>query len=238
MSMDAAEKRRALAQIARAVSVCTDCGLAGGRTHAVPGEGNPDAAIVFIGEGPGFYEDQQGRPFVGAAGKFLDDLLRSIDLDRKTVFIANVVKCRPPSNRDPQPGEIAACSNYLDGQLAAIDPKVIVTLGRHSMQRYFPGESISRVHGQPRRKGDVIVVPMYHPAAALHQGSLRAIIEADFLRLPQFVARALGNDSAPAAEPVPAHLRTAVPGRPAPAEPTSPSPTSSNEPEPQQMRLL
>jgi uracil-DNA glycosylase family 4 len=238
MSMDAAEKRRALAQIARAVSVCNDCGLAKGRTHAVPGEGDPDADIAFIGEGPGFYEDQQGRPFVGAAGKFLDDLLRSIDLDRKTVFIANVVKCRPPSNRDPQPDEIAACSKYLEGQLAAIAPKVIVTLGRHSMQRYFPGESISRVHGQPRRKDDVIVVPMYHPAAALHQGSLRATIEADFRRLPQFLAKTLGGESGPVGERVPAHLRTAAPAVPTPTESSTASPPSSSESEPQQMRLL
>ncbi len=236
--MDAAEKRRALAQIARAVSVCNDCGLAKGRTHAVPGEGDPDAEIAFIGEGPGFYEDQQGRPFVGAAGKFLDDLLRSIDLDRKTVFIANVVKCRPPGNRDPQPDEIAACSKYLDGQLAAIEPKVIVTLGRHSMQRYFPGESIGRVHGQPRRKGEVIVVPMYHPAAALHQGSLRATIEADFRRLPQFVARALGGETESSGERVPAHLRTAAPDTPASAQTATPQSASSSDPEPQQMRLL
>jgi len=118
--MDATEKRAALAQIARAAGSCKDCELHQGRTHSVPGEGNPDAGIVFIGEGPGFYEDQQGRPFVGASGKFLDDLLRSIGLDRKTVFIANVVKCRPPNNRDPQADEIEACRKYLDGQLAAI----------------------------------------------------------------------------------------------------------------------
>jgi len=238
MSMDATEKRRALAQIANQVVACTDCGLCRGRTNAVPGEGNPDADIMFIGEGPGFYEDQQGRPFVGASGKFLDQLLASIGLDRKTVFIGNVVKCRPPNNRDPQPEEIAACKKYLDAQIEAIAPKVIVTLGRHSMQRYFPGEAISRVHGQPRRKDGQIVVPMYHPAAALHQASLRSIIEADFRRLPEFLARALGNGIAPAeavpaqasAARVPAHLRDAAAPEPAAAEPA--------EPEPQQMRLL
>ena len=173
MSMDAAppvtDKRRELAAVAKAVSTCTACSLSRTRTNAVPGEGAAEASIVFVGEGPGFYEDQQGRPFVGASGKFLDELLRSIGMDRKTVFITNVVKCRPPENRDPQPDEIEACSKHLEAQLTAIAPKVVVTLGRHSMQRYFPGESIGRIHGQPRRKGDVIVVPMYHPAAALHQ---------------------------------------------------------------------
>ena len=183
-----------------------------GPTNSVPGEGNPDADIMFIGEGPGFYEDQQGRPFVGASGKFLDELLRWIGLDRKTVFIANVVKCRPPQNRDPQPDEIAACAKYLDAQIAAIAPKVIVTLGRHSMQRYFPGEAVSRIHGQPRRKDDLIVVPMYHPAAALHQGSLRKVIEADFSRLPEFLRKTLGGEAITARR----RDRASAPARPAP----------------------
>jgi uracil-DNA glycosylase family 4 len=237
MSMDATEKRHALALIAKQVAACTACGLCRGRTNAVPGEGSADADIMFIGEGPGFYEDQQARPFVGASGKFLDELLRSISLDRRSVFIANVVKCRPPNNRDPQAEEIEACKKYLDAQIEAIAPKVIVTLGRHSMQRYFPGESISRVHGQPRRKGDQVVVPMYHPAAALHQGSLRAVIEADFKRLPDFLAKTLAAapvaaaQSAPArVERVPAHLST----KPAPAA----KPAEQPEGEPQQMRLL
>ncbi|HYM14010.1 MAG TPA: uracil-DNA glycosylase [Dehalococcoidia bacterium] len=233
--MDATEKRRALALIAKQVAACTDCALCRGRTHAVPGEGDAGADMMFIGEGPGFYEDQQGRPFVGASGKFLEELLRSIGRDRKDVFIANVVKCRPPNNRDPQPDEIAACKKYLDAQVAAIAPKVIVTLGRHSMQRYFPGDAISRVHGQPRRKDGQIVVPMYHPAAALHQGSLRAVIEADFKRLPEFLAKTLQQpaaaDPAPPAR-VPAHLAAAQP-----AAPQTPAP-SATEPESQQMRLL
>jgi DNA polymerase len=238
-SMDAPvdEKRRALTAIAKRVAACTACGLCKGRTNAVPGEGNPAAEIVFIGEGPGFYEDQQGRPFVGASGKFLDELLAGIGLDRKKVFIANVVKCRPPQNRDPQPDEIAACAEHLEAQLAAIQPKVVVTLGRHSMQRYFPGEAISRVHGQPRRKGDLIVVPMYHPAAALHQGSLRRVIEADFARLPGFLAKAIGTeiagDSTNAA--VPAHMKKgAAPAATTPAAP----PNQESTPEAQQMRLL
>jgi DNA polymerase len=236
--MDAADKKNQLATIAKQIAGCTDCGLCRGRNRTVPGEGNPDANIMFIGEGPGFYEDQQGRPFVGAAGKFLDELLAGIGLDRKKVFIANVVKCRPPSNRDPQPDEIEACSKYLNAQIEAIEPKVIVTLGRHSLQRYFPGEAISRIHGTPRKKGDQIVVPMYHPAAALHQGSLRKIIEADFARLPGFLEKVLAGET-PAAAPtekteVPAHMRKGAPTQ----DPTAQAATQPTEPEAQQMRLL
>jgi DNA polymerase len=237
--MDAAGKKNELAAIAKQIAGCTDCGLCRGRTRTVPGEGNPGANIMFIGEGPGFYEDQQGRPFVGAAGKFLDELLAGIGLDRKKVFIANVVKCRPPSNRDPQPDEIEACSKYLNAQIASIEPKVIVTLGRHSLQRYFPGEAISRIHGTPRKKGDQIVVPMYHPAAALHQGSLRKIIEADFGRLPGFLEKVLAGETPAATSPpdkteVPAHLRKGAPTQDSTAQ-AAPQPT---EPEAQQMRLL
>jgi DNA polymerase len=229
------EKRKALAMVGKRVATCTACALCRGRTNAVPGEGNADADIMFIGEGPGFYEDQQGRPFVGASGKFLDELLASIGLDRNTVFIANVVKCRPPNNRDPEPDEIAACGEYLDEQTDIIAPKVVVTLGRHSMQRYFPGESIGRVHGQPRRKGDLIVVPMYHPAAALHQGSLRKVIEADFRKLPDFLARALDRKPSTPTEPaaVPQHLAK----NPAPA-PAAAVAAPAAESESQQMRLL
>jgi DNA polymerase len=233
------DKRRALALVAKRIAACRDCSLCKGRTNAVPGEGNADADIMFIGEGPGFYEDQQGRPFVGASGKFLDELIGSIGYDRRKVFITNIVKCRPPQNRDPQPDEIEACDKYLQEQIDIIDPKVIVTLGRHSMQRYFPGEAISRVHGQPRRKDNRIVVPMYHPAAALHQGSLRKVIEADFAKLPDFLSRALGGGVAKdnASTPVPAHLRVeASPPlvTPLPVE----AAVSASEPDPQQMRLL
>ncbi|MEX0750304.1 MAG: uracil-DNA glycosylase [Dehalococcoidia bacterium] len=237
--MDAADdKRRALAKVAKSVAACRDCGLCKSRTNAVPGEGNADADIMFIGEGPGFYEDQQGRPFVGASGKFLDSLIASIGYDRRKVFITNVVKCRPPENRDPQPDEIEACGKYLQEQIDIINPKVIVTLGRHSMQRYFPGEAISRVHGQPRRKSDQIVVPMYHPADALHQGNLRRVIEADFAKLPDFLARALngGVAATAAATPVPAHMRAEAP-QPQPAPPVEAAATTS-DPDPQQMRLL
>ncbi len=157
---------------------------------AVPGEGPPDARIMFIGEAPGFNEDRQGRPFVGAAGQFLEELLGLAGLRRADVFIANVVKHRPPNNRDPEPDEIAACSQFLERQIAAINPPVIVTLGRYSMARWFPGEKISRIHGQPRWIGERMIVPMMHPAAALHQPQYRTLIEADFRRLPEFVAQA------------------------------------------------
>jgi len=189
----------ALRALAGEIAVCPKCDLSKTRTHAVPGEGNPNADIVFIGEGPGFYEDQQARPFVGPAGKFLDELLASIGLRRQDVYICNVIKCRPPSNRDPLPVETAACKPWLDRQLEIIDPKVIVTLGRFSMSRYFPGQSISKIHGQPRRLGEVTVVPMYHPAAALHQASLRRVIEQDFQRLPALLAEALKETPKPRA---------------------------------------
>ncbi len=179
-----------LAEVAAEVKVCPKCELARARTNAVPGEGNPHGRIMLIGEGPGWHEDQQGRPFVGAAGKFLNELLALAGLQREDVFITNVVKCRPPGNRDPLPDEIAACAPYLDRQIAAINPDVIVTLGRFSMARWFPGERISRIHGQPKREGGRLVVPMYHPAAALHQSALRGSIEEDFAKLPKILAEA------------------------------------------------
>ena len=179
-----------LREIASEIVVCPLCELARTRTKAVPGEGDPNARIMLIGEGPGWHEDQQGRPFVGAAGKFLNELLAIAGLKREDVFITNVVKCRPPGNRDPMPDEIAACAPYLDRQIAAIDPDVIVTLGRFSMARWFPGERISKIHGQPKRDGSRLIVPMYHPAAALHQSALRGAIEEDFAKLPKFLADA------------------------------------------------
>ncbi len=175
-------------QVADEVTGCTLCELSRSRNHAVPGEGNIHARIMFIGEGPGWHEDQQGRPFVGNAGKFLNELLAKAGLERQDVFITNVVKCRPPGNRDPLPDEIAACSNYLERQMKAIDPDVVVTLGRFSMAKFFPGERISRIHGQPKKVGRRLVVPMYHPAAALHQAALRGAIEDDFAKLPKFLA--------------------------------------------------
>jgi DNA polymerase len=183
-------RRTSLSQLNQQVNACRTCQLGSQRTRAVPGEGPVDAEIMLIGEAPGYYEDQQGRPFVGAAGQFLEQLLASISLKRTDVFIANVIKCRPPGNRDPLPEEISACSHWLTTQTEILQPKVIVTLGRYSLQRYLPGNPISRIHGQGRKVGDVWVVPMYHPAAALHQGGLRRTIEEDFKRVPFYVEKA------------------------------------------------
>jgi len=176
--------------LASAVRQCALCELSRGRTNAVPGEGPADAEVMFIGEGPGFNEDKQGRPFVGAAGQFLNELLQIAGFKREEVYITNVVKCRPPGNRDPLPEEIQACSRYLERQIELIDPKVIVTLGRFSMARWFPNDKISAVHGKAKRIGGRIVVAMFHPAAALHQQSLRATVEEDFRKLKQIVAEA------------------------------------------------
>ena len=142
---------------------------------------------MFIGEAPGFNEDRQGRPFVGAAGNFLNDLLAQIGLKREDVYITNVVKSRPPQNRDPEPDEIEACRIWLDKQIEIIQPKVIVTISRYAMVRWFPDKKISEIHGKARRFGDLVVVPMYHPAAALHQQSLRRVIEEDFKKLPDYI---------------------------------------------------
>ncbi|MBN1956119.1 MAG: uracil-DNA glycosylase [Anaerolineae bacterium] len=179
-----------LERIAAEIRACTRCILHRGRTQAVPGAGAEEAEIMFIGEAPGFHEDQQGLPFVGASGKFLDDMLGSIGLSREQVYIANVVKCRPPANRDPLPEEIAACSSYLERQIAAIKPLLIVTLGRFSMARFFDKARISQIHGQAQRVGDVVCYPLYHPAAALHQPSLRRVVEEDFQRIPKILAQA------------------------------------------------
>lgn len=185
-----------LKQVADEAAVCTKCALQHSRKKAVPGEGPANAEIMFIGEGPGFYENEQGRPFVGQAGKFLEELLAGIGLKREQVFIGNVVKCRPPSNRDPLPDELAACSDYLERQIQAINPRVIVTLGRFSMARFLPNAKISDVHGQSYQVKGRTIVPMFHPAAALHQPSLRPMVEKDFKRLPELIAHA-----SPAAEP-------------------------------------
>jgi uracil-DNA glycosylase family 4 len=179
-----------LKQVAAEVNVCTKCALHYSRKNGVPGEGPINAQVMFIGEGPGFHENEQGRPFVGAAGRFLDELLAGIQMKRDDVFIGNVVKCRPPSNRDPQTEEISACSSYLERQIQAINPKVIVTLGRYSMGYFLPNAKISSIHGQAMKVRGRLIVAMYHPAAALHQRSLRPIIEADFARLPDLIKQA------------------------------------------------
>lgn len=179
-----------IAQIAKEVSACTKCPLHEGRKKSVPGEGPATAEIMFIGEGPGFHENEQGRPFVGAAGKFLDQLLAQAGVTRADVFVANVVKCRPPGNRDPLPEELAACDTYLEAQIKAINPSIIVTLGRFSMGKFVSGAKISAIHGQMRKVDDRFVIPMFHPAAALHQAALKPAILGDFAKLPDLLKQA------------------------------------------------
>lgn len=178
-----------LSDLADQIRVCTLCRLSQSRTNAVPGEGREDAQVMFIGEAPGFHEDRLGRPFVGAAGQKLDELLERVGLKRANVYITNVVKCRPPANRDPEPDEIEACRPYLDKQIELIRPRLIVTLGRFSMARYFPGASISRIHGQPKRVGSVIYYPVFHPAAALHQPKWLTALEEDMAKIPDLLAK-------------------------------------------------
>jgi len=180
-----------LDKLAKQIVVCTKCELQRSRKKAVPGEGPTQAEIMFIGEGPGFHENEQGRPFVGAAGKFLDQLLEQAGVTRADVWITNVVKCRPPGNRDPLPEEIETCtSNYLQRQIEVVNPSIIVTLGRFSMGLYFKAAKITQIHGQMRKVGDRYVIAMYHPAAALHQMSLKPAIMADFAKLPDLLKQA------------------------------------------------
>ena len=209
---------------------CQSCALAETRTCAVPGEGPLDSAVMFIGEAPGMNEDKQGRPFVGQAGQFLGELLAAAGLQREGVYICNVLKCRPPGNRDPLPGEIEACREYLDEQIDLVDPLVIVTLGRFSMAKFFPGQSISRIHGRVKEVAGRYYVPMYHPAAALHQQSLRQTILDDFRELGEVVERA--HRRPPAAE-----VRDSGQGS-APAPLPESTPSSQPAPAPQQARLF
>lgn len=180
-----------LEKLAKRIVVCTKCELHRSRNRAVPGEGSTHAEIMFIGEGPGAREDQQGRPFVGASGKFLDQLLEQAGVTRADVWITNVVKCRPPGNRDPLPDEIETCtSNYLQRQIEIVNPSIVVTLGRHSTGLFFKGAKITQIHGQMRKVDDRFVIAMYHPAAALHQQSLKPAIMADFAKLPELLKKA------------------------------------------------
>jgi DNA polymerase len=210
---------------------CTLCALAKTRTLAVPGEGPLDADVMFIGEAPGANEDKQGRPFVGAAGQFLSELLAAAGLTRETVYICNVLKCRPPSNRDPLPGEIDACRDYLDEQIDLIDPLVIVTLGRFSMAKFFPNQTISRIHGHPREVAGRWYVPMYHPAAALHQGSLKETMLADFAGLGRLLGRARTQPPQMPVAPPPPTIE-------APEQPDAPAPTPEEPPAVSQIRLF
>jgi uracil-DNA glycosylase family 4 len=190
------ERRAALDAIGAEVTACTRCRLAEGRTKAVPGEGTAATEVVFVGEGPGFNEDKQGRPFVGQAGTLLDELLASVLWSRNEVFITNVVKCRPPGNRDPEPEEIAACGPFLARQLEILDPALVVTLGRFSMARFNPGARIGQVHGTFRAADQESGAPgaltfaMYHPAAALHQGSLKQTLFTDMAGVPAALTEA------------------------------------------------
>lgn len=188
-----------LEKLAKQIVACTKCELHRSRKNAVPGEGPTHAEIMFIGEGPGAREDEQGRPFVGASGKFLDQLLEQAGVTRADVWITNVVKCRPPGNRDPLPDEIEICtSNYLQHQIKIVNPSIIVTLGRFSMGLFFKGAKITQIHGQMRKVEDRFVIAMYHPAAALHQMALKSTIMADFAKLPELLKEAraeLGKSS-------------------------------------------
>ncbi|HZU04660.1 MAG TPA: uracil-DNA glycosylase [Chloroflexota bacterium] len=191
----------ALAELAREVSACQKCPLGRSRTRAVPGEGAPNAKILFIGEAPGFYEDQQGRPFVGPAGQLLEEMLAAIGLTRRDVYITNVLKCRPPGNRDPEPEEIAACSAYLDRQIALIRPRLICTLGRYSMAKFFPPKSMRELHGRTVRYGEATCYALYHPAAALRDPRVKELFVEDFRRIPEVLAQAeaaAGREEAPA----------------------------------------
>jgi uracil-DNA glycosylase len=166
-----------------------DLPLKAGATKPVPGEGNPATDILFIGEAPGKNEDLQGRPFVGAAGKFLDELIALINLKREDVFIANIIKHRPPNNRDPLPEEVAAYTPWLAEQIRIIDPPLIVALGRYAMEYLLgPGFSITKIHGQPKRRHGRVIMPVYHPAAALYRRDWQPMLRTDFQKIPKILA--------------------------------------------------
>lgn len=255
------DRAATLEAIAAQVRVCTLCALHKSRTNAVPGAGDPHAEILFIGEGPGFNEDRQGLPFVGRSGDYLTELIESIGLTRKDVFITNVVKCRPPENRDPLPDEIATCRPYLDEQEQIIDPLVVVTLGRFSMARYFPGAKITAIHGRPKYEGNRGYIPMFHPAAVLRNPALEESMAADFRRILDVLAEVrqrrsghkpapLTSAPAPAPTPDPAKsppppekpqrsLFDPPPASPAPApEPPPAAPGDSDDDHPVQLTLF
>jgi uracil-DNA glycosylase family 4 len=187
-----------LEDLRQGIVVCTKCKtLVDSRTQVVPGDGAEGAPIMFIGEGPGFNEDKQGSPFVGQAGSFLNELLALINLKREQVFITNIIKCRPPENREPLPYEIQNCRPWLDAQMAIISPKIIVLLGRYAMASFLPDKSITKVHGTAQKVGNITYFAMYHPAAALYQQTLRETIKNDMLKLPEILAQAKEVENAP-----------------------------------------
>jgi uracil-DNA glycosylase family 4 len=199
-----------LEQLAREVNSCQKCPLYRVATRGVPGEGPPNAKILFIGEGPGYYEDQQGRPFVGAAGQLLEEVLGAIGLTRRDVYITNILKHRPPGNRDPERSEIEACNEYLDRQLALIRPRLICTLGRYSMAKFFPPKSMRELHGRTVRYGDATCYALYHPAAALRDPRVKDLFFEDFRRIPEVLAQAEAAATRAPAESPPESL----PGEP------------------------
>jgi uracil-DNA glycosylase len=212
---DAVSRAAALREYAEHTAGCTRCALAKGRTQVVFGSGNPSADLMFVGEAPGFHEDQQGVPFVGQAGKLLERLLEGIGLSRADVYVANVLKCRPPGNRDPLPEEIAACEPHLFRQIELIEPEVVATLGNFAT-KLLSGKpaGITRVHGQPQDvtlgSRSVVLYPLYHPAAALYTPSMLKVLEDDFARVPELLARAT---------PLPVREATGAPDVSAPPEP-------------------
>ena len=214
LDLTIAERIEALRTIEEEVRVCQNCSLAQGRTLAVPGFGNFESVVMFVGEGPGFEEDRQGRPFVGRSGQFLTEMLSKVGVQREDVFITNVVKCRPPNNRDPLPEELAACGDFLTRQIALINPRIIVTLGRFSMTRWFPGASITKIHGQVKNIGrGRVALAMFHPAAALRNPPWAADFERDLQQLPRLIERAKrANEAAQRGEAL-------LPGPPHPGDP-------------------
>ena len=182
-----------LEQAAADIRKCRECPLGYRRTNAVPGEGPPDAQVMFIAEGPGKNEDQQGKPFVGKAGEFLDDLLALAGLNRDEVFITNMIKCQTPGNRDPEPGELRACNKHLERQLEIIDPELVVTLGRFSTNRFLPGETIGKARGKLSRREGRCIFPIMHPAAGLWRNEFRDRVVEDFLELPEVLRQAKEN---------------------------------------------
>lgn len=180
-----------LDEIATTVRSCQRCALWTTRTNAVPGQGDSHAVVMFVGEGPGRDEDKQGLPFVGRSGQYLTSVMNSVGIRREDVYITNVVKCRPPENRDPLPQELQACSGYLEAQIALINPRIIVTLGRFSMRRWFPNGAITRIHGQVRNIGHGrVALAMFHPAAALRNPNWQEAFVEDMAKLPGLIERA------------------------------------------------
>ncbi len=243
------ERVEALKALDAEVRGCPLCKLALTRTHAVPGDGNYASVVLFVGEGPGFEEDKKGLPFVGRSGRFLTDNLTRVGLARADVYITNIVKCRPPENRDPEADEIAACSGYLTRQIALINPRIIVTLGRHSMNRWLQGAAITKIHGQVKNIGHGrVLLPMFHPAAALRNPEWRVAFEKDFDKLPALIERALrANEAAARGEapwagmPHPGDADFADPQSPAADEARAPegrADSSQDESDSSQMRLL